>query len=172
MTKHRALAFPILLLPIATFATAWVAAVPHQAGSNDLQRGLYGPASAEYFGPYLEEHDSMDPRVSRLDNVNGHRDLRFNDPTGRDFDLPATVTLDRIDVLPTGRRVYASPNEIHHRSTVERTAKRNIDEIDRTAFDNFVKRNMEKQLIGWNGLVKRLNDFLAFVRSNDFETVA
>ncbi|XP_076670380.1 uncharacterized protein LOC143369856 isoform X1 [Andrena cerasifolii] len=60
MTKHRALAFPILLLPIATFATAWVAAVPHQlqAGSNDLQRGLYGPASAEYFGPYLEEHGS------------------------------------------------------------------------------------------------------------------
>lgn len=47
--------------------------------------------------------DPMDPRVSRLDNVDGHRDLRFNEATGRDFDSPATVTLERIDVLPTGR---------------------------------------------------------------------
>lgn len=93
----------------------------------------------------------------------------------RNTRLPLSQTFlsyDEAWICSRYRRVDASPNEIHHRSTAERSAKRNIDEIDRTAFDNFVKRNLEKQLIGWNGLVKRLNDFLAFIRSNDFETVA
>lgn len=48
------------------------------------------------------------------------------------------------------------------RETLERFGKRNIDEIDRTAFDNFFKRNLDEiDRVGWSGFVKRLTNYLA-----------
>lgn len=48
------------------------------------------------------------------------------------------------------------------RETLERFEKRNIDEIDRTAFDNFFKRNLDEiDRVGWSGFVKRLTNYLA-----------
>lgn len=44
---------------------------------------------------------------------------------------------------------------------LERFEKRNIDEIDRTAFDNFFKRNLDEiDRVGWSGFVKRLANYL------------
>ncbi|KAG7198821.1 hypothetical protein KM043_001792 [Ampulex compressa] len=45
-------------------------------------------------------------------------------------------------------------------SALERFAKRNIDEIDRTAFDSFFKRNLDEiDRVGWNGFGKRSDDY-------------
>lgn len=47
------------------------------------------------------------------------------------------------------------------RSVFDRFSKRNIDEID-TAFDSFFKRNFDEiDRVGWGGFVKRFNNYLA-----------
>lgn len=47
------------------------------------------------------------------------------------------------------------------RSVFDRFSKRNIDEID-TAFDSFFKRNLDEiDRVGWSGFVKRLDNYLA-----------
>lgn len=47
------------------------------------------------------------------------------------------------------------------RSVFDRFSKRNIDEID-TAFDSFFKRNIDEiDRAGWSGFVKRLDNYLA-----------
>jgi len=47
------------------------------------------------------------------------------------------------------------------RSVFDHFSKRNIDEID-TAFDSFFKRNFDEiDRVGWSGFVKRLDNYLA-----------
>lgn len=47
------------------------------------------------------------------------------------------------------------------RSVFDHFSKRNIDEID-TAFDSFFKRNFDEiDRASWSGFVKRLNNYLA-----------
>ncbi|XP_029171785.1 uncharacterized protein LOC114941091 [Nylanderia fulva] len=47
------------------------------------------------------------------------------------------------------------------RSVFDRFSKRNFDEID-TAFDSFFKRNIDEiDRVGWSGFVKRFNNYLA-----------
>lgn len=51
--------------------------------------------------------------------------------------------------------------DIIDRSVLDNFSKRNIDEID-TAFDSFFKRNIDEiDRAGWNGFVKRLDNYLA-----------
>ncbi|KAH0567619.1 hypothetical protein KQX54_011068 [Cotesia glomerata] len=48
------------------------------------------------------------------------------------------------------------PNTVNGVEIYEGTLKRNIDEIDRTGFDNFVKRNFDEiDRSGWDSFVKR-----------------
>ncbi|XP_043252334.1 orcokinin peptides-like isoform X2 [Colletes gigas] len=159
MATRRITAFPILLSIVAV----WVVAVPVQlqAGANALRRDMYGPATTEFLGGYLDDHDAADPRNS----LGGRR---------IDFDFPYETTFERIHGLSTGSRRLGGPmangrmgnaNEIHQ-VALDRFAKRNIDEIDRTPFDNFFKRNLDEiDRDGWIGFVKRLDDYLAMRRS-------
>ncbi|XP_076168445.1 orcokinin peptides isoform X2 [Ptiloglossa arizonensis] len=152
MARRCISVFSILL----SIAVVWVAAVPVQlqAGTNILRRDLYGPATSEFLDGYLEDHDAADLR----DSMNG--------ATGRrnDFDFPRRTTFDRIHGLATGRR--QSDPISNGLTALDRSAKRNIDEIDRTAFDNFFKRNLDEiDRVGWSGFVKRLDDYLAISRT-------
>ncbi|KAK0096440.1 hypothetical protein PV326_005465 [Microctonus aethiopoides] len=56
------------------------------------------------------------------------------------------------------------PNNINGLEIYEGSAKRNIDEIDRTGFDNFLKRNFDEiDRSGWDSFVKRrmIDSYLA-----------
>lgn len=64
------------------------------------------------------------------------------------------------------RCFYRRPMSLRNFDEIDRSAfdhftKRNIDEID-TAFDSFVKRNFDEiDRVGWSGFVKRLDNYLA-----------
>ncbi|XP_076244068.1 uncharacterized protein LOC143185182 [Calliopsis andreniformis] len=67
--------------------------------------------------------------------------------------------LDHVRELSADSRRYNGQSNKIHPSTLERFDKRNIDEIDRTAFDNFFKRNLDEiDRVGWSGFVKRLHE--------------
>ncbi|KAK0082753.1 hypothetical protein PV325_009906 [Microctonus aethiopoides] len=56
------------------------------------------------------------------------------------------------------------PNNINRLEIYDGSAKRNIDEIDRTGFDNFLKRNFDEiDRSGWDSFVKRrmIDSYLA-----------
>ncbi|XP_078046755.1 orcokinin peptides isoform X3 [Augochlora pura] len=146
MTTLGNCALPIFLWSIATAA---VAAGPVQAGQNLMQRNSqYGPSAAEILAAYLEDHDG-DP--SDTVGIRGRLDrLRDSGAFGRTSDLPRGLSLPSGWIDPSAslvRRIYLSPDE--------RFAKRNIDEIDRTPFDDFFKRttdNRRRDRVGWTGL--------------------
>nr|XP_033342852.1 orcokinin peptides-like isoform X2 [Megalopta genalis] len=148
MTTLGNCALPIFLWSIAA---AWVAAGPVQAGQNVMQRSQYGPTAAEILAAYLEDHDTLDDSdPTDIVGARGRLDrLRDLAAYGRTSDLARGLSLPSgwIDPGSLVRRIYLSP--------AERFAKRNIDEIDRTPFDDFFKRttdNRRRDRVGWTGL--------------------
>ncbi|KAK0178902.1 hypothetical protein PV327_007742 [Microctonus hyperodae] len=64
----------------------------------------------------------------------------------------------------TPLRKSERPNNINGLEIYEGSPKRNIDEIDRTGFDNFLKRNFDEiDRSGWDSFVKRrmIDSYLA-----------
>ncbi|KAL0133481.1 hypothetical protein PUN28_000906 [Cardiocondyla obscurior] len=62
---------------------------------------------------------------------------------------------------PNGINVHPRNFDEIDRSGFDHFSKRNIDEID-TAFDSFFKRNFDEiDRASWSGFVKRLNNYLS-----------
>ncbi|XP_043798467.1 syntaxin-1A isoform X2 [Apis laboriosa] len=113
-----------------------------RAETNLLRREFYGPVNPELFAAFLDDHDA---RVRE-----NQRDFSSGSGMNELVDEPSPVS-DLIGYRPS-----------EPRETLERFEKRNIDEIDRTAFDNFFKRNLDEiDRVGWSGFVKRLANYLA-----------
>ncbi|XP_012341241.1 orcokinin peptides-like [Apis florea] len=128
-------AFALSILTLSITATVWIPTV--QAEINPLRREFYGPVNPELFAAFLDDHDAR-ARANL-------RDFSSGSSTNELVDEPSPVS----DSLG-----YRSPE-------LERFEKRNIDEIDRTAFDNFFKRNLDEiDRVGWSGFVKRLANYL------------
>ncbi|XP_031369171.1 orcokinin peptides-like isoform X2 [Apis dorsata] len=138
MSCHSVFALSILALSIT--ATVWIPTV--QAETNLLRREFYGPVNPELFAAFLDDHDA---RVRE-----NQRDFPSGSGMNELVDEPSPIS-DLIGYRPS-----------EPRETLERFEKRNIDEIDRTAFDNFFKRNLDEiDRVGWSGFVKRLTNYLA-----------
>ncbi|XP_012154373.2 orcokinin peptides isoform X2 [Megachile rotundata] len=147
---------------VLAIAVLWLAIAFTQVEANALQRDLYGPVSGEFLAGYFNDHDAKERDVGRgrdpdSDRASVRRNYipRMFDPSyGANFldeanadDAP--INSKSFDFLPSDR------------SLLEPSTKRNIDEIDRTAFDNFFKRNFAKMdRASWNEFVKRLADYL------------
>ncbi|CAD6208385.1 GSCOCG00003391001-RA-CDS [Cotesia congregata] len=66
---------------------------------------------------------------------------------------PSRLVFERDSDL---RRKSGWPNTVNGVEIYEGALKRNMDEIDRTGFDNFVKRNFDEiDRSGWDSFVKR-----------------
>ncbi|XP_031835795.1 orcokinin peptides isoform X2 [Nomia melanderi] len=145
-------AFPILFWSIAA---AWTAAVPVsvsvpvpvQAGTSGVQRNMYGPTAAEILAAYLEDQDAPDS-YEPTDRVGQRRDRLHYSAPGRTLDhfrgISGSGRIDPVLNSWTAGRV---------RVPFERFAtKRNIDEIDRSPFDNFFKKSTGRlDRSGWIG---------------------
>ncbi|XP_076648205.1 orcokinin peptides isoform X2 [Halictus rubicundus] len=136
-------ALPIFLWSIAA---AWVAASPLQAGQSVMQRNQYGPTAAEILAAYLEDDapDNDDPNdiVGIRGRPDRLRDFARTSDLARGLSFPSGW----IDPASIARRIHLTP--------IERFGKRNIDEIDRTPFDDFFKRTMDhgrRDRVGWTG---------------------
>ncbi|XP_014480640.1 PREDICTED: orcokinin peptides-like [Dinoponera quadriceps] len=142
---------------------AYVVAGPVQAGPNTLQREEYGsPALADVLARYWEERSAASRNLNGVGGSGGHL-LR---QTRRGLDSLSGATFGENKRLAPLRRpgwVNVRPGYFDEidRSVFDRFSKRNIDEID-TAFDSFFKRNIDEiDRVGWNGFVKRLDNYLA-----------
>ncbi|XP_024875732.1 orcokinin peptides type A-like isoform X1 [Temnothorax curvispinosus] len=158
---------------------AYAAAGPVQAGPNTVQQNEYG-VLPDSFTRYWEDR-SMGNR--NINGVGGGHLLRqgrrgLDSLSGATFGeskrfIPFRNLVLKIGSTPTRiegpawlRRL--SVMNVHpgnfdeiDRSGFDRFSKRNIDEID-TAFDSFFKRNFDEIDRGsWSGFVKRLNNYLA-----------
>nr|XP_012225408.1 PREDICTED: orcokinin peptides type A-like isoform X2 [Linepithema humile] len=149
----------ILFIGAAVYAAA--GPVQLHGGSSTVQRDDYGsPALAELLARYWEDRSAG----RNLDGVGGGHSLR---QARRVLDSLAGTTFGESKRLssfrrpgPTNIRSAHNFDEID-RSVFDRFSKRNIDEID-NAFDSFFKRNLDEiDRVGWSGFVKRLDNYLA-----------
>ncbi|XP_016908608.1 orcokinin peptides-like isoform X2 [Apis cerana] len=137
MSCHSVFALSILALSIT--ANVWISTV--QAETNLLRREFYGAVNPQLLAAFLDDHDAR---------------ARGNQ---REYSSGSGVSELVDELSPVSDSIGYRPSE---RETLERFEKRNIDEIDRTAFDNFFKRNLDEiDRVGWSGFVKRLTNYLA-----------
>ncbi|KAL6448284.1 hypothetical protein ACFW04_000329 [Cataglyphis niger] len=134
-----------------------VTAGPVQGASNAVQQDTYAsPADLAILARYLENRNAGNR------NLDGYL-LR---QTRRGLDSLSGATFGENKRYVPLRRFGAislQPGNFDEidRSVFDRFSKRNIDEID-TAFDSFFKRNFDEiDRAGWSGFVKRLNNYLA-----------
>ncbi|XP_032688433.1 orcokinin peptides-like isoform X2 [Odontomachus brunneus] len=157
-------AFPSSSIAITVLIAALAAAGPVQlqTGPNVLQREEYGPSAlADLLARYWEERSAASRNLNGVSS--GNHLLR---QTRRGLDSLSGATFGESKRLIPLRRVGPANvrpvnfDEID-RSVFDRFSKRNIDEID-TAFDSFFKRNFDEiDRVGWSGFVKRLDNYLA-----------
>uniref|UniRef100_A0A348G6A0 Orcokinin peptide n=1 Tax=Odontomachus monticola TaxID=613454 RepID=A0A348G6A0_ODOMO len=149
-----------VLIGAAVFAAA--GPVQLQTGPNALQREEYGPSGlADLLARYWEERSAAN---RNLNGVSGGNHLLRQTRRGLDSLSGATFGESK-RLVPLRRAGPANVRPINFdeidRSVFDRFSKRNIDEID-TAFDSFFKRNFDEiDRVGWNGFVKRLDNYLA-----------
>ncbi|XP_071572839.1 uncharacterized protein [Temnothorax nylanderi] len=145
----------IVFIGVAVYA----AAGPVQAGPNTVQQNEYG-VLPDFFTRYWEDR-SMGNR--NINGVGGGHLLRqgrrgLDSLSGATFgESKRFIPFRRLSVM----NVHPGNFDEIDRSGFDRFSKRNIDEID-TAFDSFFKRNFDEIDRGsWSGFVKRLNNYLA-----------
>ncbi|XP_029676363.1 orcokinin peptides-like isoform X2 [Formica exsecta] len=143
----------IVFIGVAAYA---VTAGPVQGVSNALQQDAYVSPDLAVVARYLENRNAGNR------NLDGHL-LR---QTRRGLDSLSGATFGENKRYVPLRRFGAislQPGNFDEidRSAFDRFSKRNIDEID-TAFDSFFKRNFDEiDRAGWSVFVKRLNNYLA-----------
>ncbi|XP_034176243.2 uncharacterized protein LOC117602396 isoform X2 [Osmia lignaria lignaria] len=149
-----------------TIAISWIAIASVQVGANVLQRDLYGAANGQFLAGYPDDHDSLDfvQDTTETDNPDPDRDRSSasRNHIFRALDSPyGTMFLDQSDARDPSMGSKSFGFFPSDRSLLEPSAKRNIDEIDRTAFDNFFKRNLDEiDPVDWDEFVKGLVDYL------------
>ncbi|XP_029042761.1 orcokinin peptides-like isoform X2 [Osmia bicornis bicornis] len=149
-----------------TIAITWIAIASVQVGANVLQRDLYGPANGQFLAGYPDDHDSLDfvQDATETDNPDPDRDRSSasRNHIFRALDSPyGAMFLDQSNARDPSMGSKSFGLFPSDRSLLEPSAKRNIDEIDRTAFDNFFKRNLDEiDPVDWDGFVKGLVDYL------------
>ncbi|XP_066594686.1 uncharacterized protein [Prorops nasuta] len=113
--------------------------------------------------------NSSGPRTRNLDSIGGGNLLR-SIPGRSHLPRQARRGLDSLSGVTFGQSKRRGPSSALRgggggfdeidRSVFDRFVKRNIDEIDRTAFDNFFKRNFDEiDRSDFNGFVKRLDNY-------------
>ncbi|KAL6264666.1 hypothetical protein P5V15_004766 [Pogonomyrmex californicus] len=140
----------IVLIGVAAYAAA--GPIQLQAGPNTLQRDEYGPLGLTDFLARPWEDRSLSG--SHLWRSQGRRGL--DSLSGTTFGESKRFIPFRRAIAINERPGYF--DEID-RSVFDHFSKRNIDEID-TSFDNFFKRNFD-EIDSSFGFVKRLNNYLA-----------
>ncbi|XP_011162397.1 orcokinin peptides type A [Solenopsis invicta] len=138
---------------------AYAAAGPVQAGPNMLQQNEYG-GLADLLARYWEDRSTANRNIN---GVGGGHLLRQG---RRELDSLSGATFGESKRFipfrrPTMINVRTRNFDEIDRSPFDHFSKRNIDEID-TAFDSFFKRNFDEiDRASWDGFVKRFNNYLA-----------
>ncbi|XP_018050555.1 PREDICTED: orcokinin peptides type A-like isoform X2 [Atta colombica] len=147
----------IVIVFIGVVAYAVAGPIQLQAGQNTLQQNEYG-GLADLLARYMEGQSMGSYNIDGI----GYP-LRLGHHKGFDS-LSGTFGQSKRFIpfrRPSVMNVRPGNFDEIDRSVFDHFSKRNIDEID-TAFDSLFKRNFDEiDRAGWGGFVKRLNNYLA-----------